>query len=191
MRGISIKGKSRKIFQRIALFNERDLESVGIFYSGRFKHRNDLSPNGLGLICIEVEPPKAKSVLVLAWYRPPSDTFETFEKMEKIVSYLDKESKEFILLGDTNCDFGNKEKDHLTDNNPKLLSNIYNIYGLKQLIEDPTRATSSSSTIIDHIATSCNSNIIESGVYEVSMSDHYMVYCIRNFNGAIAGITRQ
>ena len=24
---------------------------------------------------------------------------------------------ELILLGDTNCDFGNKEKDHLTDNN--------------------------------------------------------------------------
>ena len=58
--------------------------------------------------------------------------------MEKIVSYLDKEGKELILLGDTNCDFGNKEKDHLTDNYAKLLSNIYNIYGLKQLIEDPT-----------------------------------------------------
>ena len=106
--------------------------------------------------------------------------------MEKIVSYLDKESKKLILLGDTNCDFGNKDKDHLTYNYAKLLSNIYNIYGLKQLIEDPTRVTSSSSTIIDHIATSCTSNIIESGVYEVSMSDHYMVYCIRKFNGAIA-----
>ena len=28
-------------------------------------------------------------------------------------------------------------------------------------------------------------NIIESGVYEVGMSDHYMVYCIRKFNGAV------
>ena len=151
----------------------------------RFKHRNDLPPNGLELIFIEVEPPKAKSFLALAWYRPPSDTVETFEKMEKIVSYLDKESKELTPLGDTNCDFGNKEKDHLIDNYAKLLSNIYNIYGLKQLIDDPTKVTSSSSTIIDHIATSCTSNIIESGVYEVSMSDHYMVYCIRKFNGAI------
>ena len=90
----------------------------------RFKHRNDLPPIGLELICIEVEPPKAKSFLVLAWHRPPSDTVETFEKMAKIVSYLDKEGKELIILGDTNCDFGNKEKDHLTDNNAKLLSNI-------------------------------------------------------------------
>ena len=106
--------------------------------------------------------------------------------MEKIVYYFDKEGKELILLGDTNCDFGNKGKDHLTDNNAKLLSNISNIYGLKQLIEDPTRATFGSSTIIDHIATSCTSTIIESGVYEVSISDHYMVDCIRKFNGAIA-----
>ena len=151
----------------------------------RFKHRNDIPTNGLETICIEVEPPKAKSFLILSWYRPPSDTIETFDKMEKILSYLDKEGKELILLGDTNCDFGKKENDCLADSNAKRLSNIYNIYSLKQLIENPTRATCSSSTIIDHIATSCVRNIMESGVYEVSMSDHYMVYCIRKFNGAV------
>ena len=151
----------------------------------RFKHRNDIPTNGLETIGIEVEPPKAKSFLVLAWYRPPSDTIETFDKMEKALSYLDTEGKELILLGDTNCDFGSKENGRLTDSNAKLLSNIYNIYSLKQLIEDPTRATCSSSTIIDHIATSCARHIIESGVYEVGMSDHYMVYCIRKFNGAV------
>ena len=84
--------------------------------------------------------------------------------MEKVLSYLDTEGKELILLGDTNWDFGSKENGRLTDGNAKLLSNIYNIYSLKQLIEDPTRATCSPSTIIDHIATSCARNIIESGV---------------------------
>ena len=156
----------------------------------RFKHRNDISTNGLETICIEVEPPKAKSFLVLAWYRPPSDTIETFDKMEKVLSYLDTEGKELILLGDTNCDFGSKEHGRLTDGNAKLLSNIYNIYSLKQLIEDPTRATCSSSTIIDHIATSCARNIIESGVYEVGMSDHYMVYCIRKLMVLLKGIIK-
>ena len=38
----------------------------------RFKHRNDIPTNGLETICI-----------VLAWYRPPSDMVETFDKMEK------------------------------------------------------------------------------------------------------------
>ena len=49
----------------------------------RFKHRYDIPNNGLETICIEVEPPKAKSFLVLAWYRPPIDTIETFDKMGK------------------------------------------------------------------------------------------------------------
>ena len=78
-----------------------------------------------------------------------------------------------------------KENDRLTDGNAKHLSNIYNIYSLKQLIKDPTRATCSSSTIIDHIATSCFKNIIESGVYEIGISDYYMVYCIRKINGTV------
>ena len=33
----------------------------------RFKHRNDIPTNGLETICIEVEPPKAKSFLILSW----------------------------------------------------------------------------------------------------------------------------
>ena len=62
----------------------------------RFKNRNDIPTNGLETACIEVEPPKAKSILVLAWYRPSIDTTETFDKMEKLLSYLDKEGKEGI-----------------------------------------------------------------------------------------------
>lgn len=43
----------------------------------------------------------------------------------------------------------------------------------------------SSSTIIDHIATSSPSNIVESGVLQISMSDHYMVFCVRKFNDSL------
>ena len=52
-------------------------------------------------------------------------------------------------------------------------------------VEEPTRVTLTTSSIIDHIATTCARNIVKSGVHEVSMSDHYMVYCIRKFNGAV------
>ena len=107
--------------------------------------------------------------------------------MEKVLSYLDTEGKELILLGDTNCDFSSKQNDRLTDDNAKHLSNTYNIYSIKQLIKDPARATCSSSTIIDHIATSCVKNIIESGLYKIGMSGNYMVYCITKFNGTVDG----
>ena len=84
----------------------------------RFKYRNDIPTNGIEAMCIEVEPPKASSFLVLAWYRPPSDTIKTFDKMEKVLYFLDTEGK------DTKCDFGSKENGRLTDGIAKLLSNI-------------------------------------------------------------------
>ena len=41
------------------------------------------------------------------------------------------------------------------------------------------------SSITDHAAMTCARNVVEAGVYEVSFSDHYMVYRIREFNGAV------
>ena len=44
--------------------------------------------------------------------------------------------------------------------------------------------TLTSNTLIDHIATTNKSNIVTFGVHETSISDHYMVYCVRKFRGA-------
>ena len=41
------------------------------------------------------------------------------------------------------------------------------------------------STVMDHVAKTCPRNTVKSGVLGVSLSDHYMVYCIRKFNGAV------
>ena len=64
----------------------------------------DVPRNYLELICTEIEPPKSKPFLVLAWYKPPSAPVDIFLKLEKVISYFNKEGKEIILLGDTNCD---------------------------------------------------------------------------------------
>ena len=63
--------------------------------------------------------------------------------------------------------------------------NLYELFSFKQLIEDQTRITLATSSIIDHIATTCARNIVKSGVYETSLSDHYMVHCILKFHGAV------
>ena len=62
---------------------------------------------------------------------------------------------------------------------------IYELFNLQHLIEEPTRVTLNTATIIDHIATTCRRNIFNSGVYQIALSDHCLVYCIRNFNGEI------
>ena len=158
--------------------------SIYIRDSIKYKRRLDIPTNDLELICIEVELPKSKSFHVLAWYRPPSDPVGSFNKLEKVLSFLDKEGKEIILLGDTNCDLTPKQAEQPIDNNSKQID-LYELFSFKQLIDRPTRVTLTTSSIIDHIATTRARNIVKSGVYEVSLSDHYMVYCIRKFNGAV------
>ena len=49
---------------------------------------------------------------------------------------------------------------------------------------NPTRVTLTTSSIIDHIATTCPRTISDSGMHKVSMSVHYMVFCVCTFDGA-------
>ena len=98
---------------------------------------------------------------------------------------MDEEGKEIILLGDTNCDLPTKQAEQPIDNDTKHMTGLYELFSFKQLVEEPTRVTLTTSSIIDHVATTCARNIVEAGVHKVTLSDHYMVYCIRKFNGAV------
>ena len=110
-----------------------------------------------------MEPPKCKPFLVVAWYRPPGSPVGTFEKLEKVLSFLDKEGKEIIFLEDTNCDLTEKIADQPIGHDSRPMCNLYDLFSLKELIEEPTRVTLNSSTIIDHVATTCARNITKSG----------------------------
>ena len=75
--------------------------------------------------------------------------------------------KETILLGDTNCDLAKKSTDQAPDNNAKHISSLQELFSFKQLIEEPTRVTLDTATVIDHVATTCPRNIIKSGELEL------------------------
>ena len=51
--------------------------------------------------------------------------------------------------------------------------------GLTQLITDPTRVTPHSSTTIDLIFTNSPHRVTDFGVIDLSMSDHFMIFCNR------------
>ena len=59
------------------------------------------------------------------------------------------------------------------------------MFGLKQLRNKPSRETIDTSSIIDHIAINIASNVTESGVLKLGLSDHCLVYAIRKFRGNI------
>ena len=53
------------------------------------------------------------------------------------------------------------------------------IYGLEQMINEPTRITDKSSTLIDLCITNSPANVVNSGVLHLSISDHSLVYMVR------------
>ena len=124
--------------------------------------------------------------IIVAWYRPPSLPISCFNSLEENLHFLDRESKEIVILVDTNCDFSLPRPS--VANHSSHLHEICDLFGLKQLIKEPRRITLHSSSLIDHIATSEYRNIVESGVIKTSLSDHFLIYCIRKFRG---GVKRQ
>ena len=56
--------------------------------------------------------------------------------------------------------------------------------GLKQLIKAPTRITSSTSTLIDHILTSSSEKVVQASIIETSLSDHQLIFCTRKIKRA-------
>ena len=48
--------------------------------------------------------------------------------------------------------------------------------GLKQLIKVPTRITSNTSTLIDHILTSSSEKVVQAGIIETSLSDYQLIF---------------
>jgi hypothetical protein len=95
-------------------------------------------------------------------------TKDKFSYFESFIGRLDSENVEYYLLGDLNCDLGASVLDH----NSRSLTDIADLYGMHQLINEHTRITESSTTIIDHIFTYAPDKVIFSGVSHVGISDH-------------------
>ena len=62
----------------------------------------------------------------------------------------------------------------------KRYKKFCSMYRLSQLIDCPTRITSNTSTLIDHILTNTQENISQSGVIDTAISDHSLIYFTRN-----------
>ena len=85
---------------------------------------------------------------------------------------MDSTGHEIFLLGDFNVDF----MPDANANNTNKLKDIFAAYGLEQLINEPTRVTPNSSTLIDLCVTNTATKIINSGVLHLGISDHSLIY---------------
>ena len=101
--------------------------------------------------------------------RLPSASTDWSEKIERSLEHANLEAKEIIILGDFNFNLLNKPNDTLqwteaTDN-----------FNFKHLVNNPTRVTATTQTLIDHAYTNTPDNIIDVSVPVFAISDHYPV----------------
>ncbi|XP_068684907.1 uncharacterized protein [Montipora foliosa] len=152
-----------------------------------FSVRNDLCMDSLENLCIEIRKPRSKSFIVATWYRPPNSLVGIFSPFEELIGKLDSLNTEFYLLGDLNCNMAASQ----FDSDTRKLLTITDVYGLQQLITEPTRITETSATLMDLIFTNCPDKVLCSGVRHIGISDHSMVYVYRKLaiNGQSKGHT--
>ena len=125
---------------------------------------------------VEISNPRSTPFLVGTWYRPPSSPPNLFSEFENVIAKIDAENKELYLLGDINC---NLLPEAIAVNSSHLI-NIFDIYGLSQLITEPTRVTpDSKKTLIDLCITNSPEKVTNSGVIHLGISDHSLVFLSR------------
>ena len=117
----------------------------------------------------------SKPFIIVGWYRPPNSLNEAFSYLENLVGRLDSENVEFYLMEDVSCNMV-----LLSDTNSYLLSDMTELYGPQQLINEPVRVTDTTSTLRDVIYTNYDNKVVCSGVCHVRMSDHSLILPIES-----------
>ena len=119
-----------------------------------------------------IKLPKWDLFVAITWYRPKG-AVEVFKKFETLISRIDRTNVDCILMGETNCDFIRP------NNGTKHLKDLFDTYSLTQTIDEPTRTTQDTKTLVDHVATNRPELASESGVIPCGNCDHDIVYMVR------------
>ena len=114
-----------------------------------YQIRDDLCDDQLECVVVEIIRPHSRPFIVSTWYKPPNSPQDIFRQFESLIDKVDSEQKDFYLLGDLNCNMHDG-----SNHNSSTLTSILDIYGLSQLISEPTRITPTSSTLINLCITS-------------------------------------
>lgn len=132
----------------------------------------NVSNKNLEALVLEVQQKCTKAFTLIIAYRPPQgSTVECVEELKSILKGVNAE-QEVCLLGDFNIDYS----DHRLPAT-RNLKGICKEFNLKQPILMPTRVTSTTNTVLDHIYTNMD-KVAHVGVIETFVSDHYPVYLV-------------
>ena len=125
---------------------------------------------------IEIDPCNGKSHIVIGCiYRHPNANMEEFtNQLDEIMKQLQQRKYQVYILGDMNIDFLKYGTHTQTE---EYLDMLYSNNFLP-LITKPTRVTSHTATLIDHIYTNTSFQQTSAGIANVDISDHLPTFCI-------------
>lgn len=133
--------------------------------------RPDLCKPSQESIWVDILLQKTKPITVGCVYRPPdqSNFLDTFQDSLATVDLVN----ELYILGDFNIDISR------SSSLSGKYNNVLKLFGLSQLINEPTRITDHSQSLIDHIVTNQSEKICQHGCIEFGFSDHVATFCTR------------
>ena len=137
----------------------------------KLREISSVSENLFHQLWLKLQSKKLKSVVICVTYRPPEcplSCLETNLKPSFVQALL--LNKPIFIIGNLNCNVMKSCPENTA------LENFMFEMNLNQLITTPTRTTDADESLIDVILTSTPHLVNESGVMDVTISDHLPVY---------------
>ncbi len=119
--------------------------------------------------------PKCKPCIIGSVYRTQLHKDAFIESFRDVLDLVSDEDKEIYILGDFNCDILTKTRSKVTKDLLSITSDVH----LEQIIQEPTRITSTSESAIDLVFTSHTNRVIQKGVLHYGITDHSMPFIVR------------
>ena len=160
---------------------ESNAGGVGLFIIDNLEYQilNDVSINMSSVenIWIKIKNRNDQQIVIGVIYRHPISTSSVLSQFENalydICDHFNNKNTELYILGDINIDLTKLDSNNTVGSYANsLISN-----SLKCLIDKPTRITTSTKSLIDHIYTN-NLKTLYSGIFVCDLSDHYGVFVI-------------
>ena len=148
---------------------------IGLYVDSNYAAKNIKLPVELvqpEMIFVEVTIGVVKMAVGVI-YKSPLIPYSVFAAVHENIAYVTSKYQHCIILGDMNID-------HLKpDASPLKFFNTYfsEPFAFSQIIEEPTRITQTTSTLIDLILTSNSENVKAHGVVDTpGISDHCLIF---------------
>ena len=173
------------------LWSEIRGKSIYVKEGLNYNQRHDFSKD-FENIFIDILLPMTKPILFGVVYRP--QTTENFDELlaNSILGADSFSEQEVYIMGDTNYNLLDRKMNLILKKGYRYSKDLKNYttplhlikkyiaflktFGLTQLIEEPTRTTDKTSTLLDHILINTPSKVTQSGVIHKGISDHDIIF---------------